>query len=118
MTASDSFIVNIGGSAEAILSRRKPKTRHNINLAQRKGVQVCAAPVEMLPIFYRLYRETALRNGFSMSELRYFSALLSACEKDQSDSRIVLLLARHNEDVLAGGIVAIPKTRAIFLHGA
>lgn len=118
MTVSDSFIVKIGGSEEEILSRMKPKTRYNINLARRKGVEVRIAPIEKLPIFYRLYRETASRNGFSMSEFSYFSALFSAHEKAQSGSEIVLLLATHNQDVLAGAVVAISKTGAIFLHGA
>lgn len=118
MTVSDSFIVNIGGSEEEILSRMKPKTRYNINLARRKGVQVRIASPERLPIFYRLYRETASRNGFSTSEFTYFSALFSAHEKVQSGSETVLLLATHNQDVLAGAVVAISKTGAIFLHGA
>jgi lipid II:glycine glycyltransferase (peptidoglycan interpeptide bridge formation enzyme) len=118
MTITDNFIVRIGGSEEEILSRMKPKTRYNINLARRKGVQISMAPAEKLPIFYQLYRETALRHGFPISEFRYFSALFSAQEKERSDFEIVLLLATHNQDVLAGAIIAISKTRAIFLHGA
>jgi hypothetical protein len=118
MTFTDSFLVHIGGGEEELLSRMKPKTRYNIRLAQRKGVQVCIAPVEKLPIFYRLYRETALRNRFSISEFRYFSALFSASGKEQSDSDVLLMLATHDGDVLAGAVMAISKTRALFLHGA
>lgn len=118
MTVADSFIVKLGGNEEEIRARMKPKTRYNINLAHRKGVQVSIAPIEKLPIFYRLYRETALRKGFSPSDFGYFSALFSANEKKQPDLETVLLLATHNHDVLAGAVVAISKTRAIFLHGA
>lgn len=118
MTVTDSFVVHIGGAEEELLSRMKPKTRYNIRLAQRKGVQVCIAPAEKLPNFYRLYRETALRNRFSISEFRYFSALFSASGKDQPDSDVVLLLATHDRDVVAGAVMAISKTRALFLHGA
>lgn len=117
MTVSDSFIVRIEGTEEEILSRMKPKTRYNINLARRKGVEVHIAPVEKLPVFYRLYQETALRNGFPASEFRYFSALFSARERGQSDLEVVLLLATHNHVALAGAVIAISKTGAIFLHG-
>ncbi|KJS29937.1 MAG: peptidoglycan bridge formation protein FemAB [Desulfatitalea sp. BRH_c12] len=118
MTVTHSSIVDIRDSEEQILARMKPKTRYNIKLARQKGIRVCVATVDALPVFYRLYRETALRNGFFMGEYRNFLALFSAGAQSRSGSEIVLLLATHNREVLAGAIIAISEKGAIFLHGA
>ena len=118
MIAADTLIVDIGISEQEILSRMKPKTRYNIRLAERKGVRVEAASPDRLRTFYRMYGETAKRNHFHLSDYRDFSALFAPGAQAGTSCKTVLLLATHDQDVLAGAIVAISSGRATFLHGA
>ena len=55
-----------------ILDRMKPKTRYNIRLARRKGVNVRAVGIEGLDVWYELYMETALRNGLYINGKELF----------------------------------------------
>ncbi len=118
MTVADTIVVDMRPSEEAIRARMKPKTRYNIGLARRKGVKVFEASTQMLPAFHELYRQTAIRNGFSICEYQHFCALFAAHEKDPFNSEILFLLATHQDDLLAGAIVAISGRRAVFLYGA
>lgn len=117
VTVANTCVIDLDGDEEYLLSRMKPKTRYNIRLAERKEVRVQIAPVDQLPIFYRLYCQTAQRNGFQAGEYHYFSALFSAREKQPTSPEILLLLATHKQDVLAGAIVALSEKGALFLHG-
>ena len=118
VTVSSTCVIDLDGDEESFVSLMKPKTRYNVRLAERKGVRVHIAPVDKLPTFYQLYCQTAQRNGFHASEYHYFSTLFSAKEKQRSAPEILLLLATHKQDVLAGAIIALSEKRALFLHGA
>jgi lipid II:glycine glycyltransferase (peptidoglycan interpeptide bridge formation enzyme) len=118
VTVANTCVIDLDGEEDHLLSRMKPKTRYNIRLAERKGVRVQLAPVDKLPIFYQLYCQTAQRNGFHPSDYQYFSALFSEKGKQSSMPEIILLLATHQRDALAGAIIALSEKRALFLHGA
>ena len=118
VTVANSFVIDLDGDEAHLLGRMKAKTRYNIRLAERKGVRVEVAPKEQLPLFYRMYVQTAERNGFAMSDYRYFSALFDADRSLPTDPEVVLLLARHQGDPLAGAILVLSEQGALFLHGA
>lgn len=118
MSVADSYIVDISGTEKEILERMKSKTRYNLGLALGKGVKVDIAPVRELPVFYRLYLETARRKGFLIRDYQYFSTLFSSRDEKTDASEILLMLARHGKDVLAGAVVALTAKTAHFLHGA
>jgi lipid II:glycine glycyltransferase (peptidoglycan interpeptide bridge formation enzyme) len=118
MTVAHALLVDIRGSEAGILEHMKPKTRYNIGLALRKGVRVFRAGVDHMPLFYELYKETAARNGFDIGNEQHFSALFSPEKNPCDGSDVVLMLAAHGEDVLAGVIVTITGKNAYFLHGA
>lgn len=117
MTVAHSCVVDIADE-NRMLSRMKSKTRYNINLARRKGVQVKPGTVEDLPVFYELYRRTAERNGFRTAAYRFFEVLFPNDGDHREKSEIALLLATHGSDVLAGAIIAVCGKVALFLHGA
>lgn len=118
LTVSDALIVDLARAEKDILDSMKPKTRYNICLAQRKGVSVSKASVEMLPLFYNLYLQTARRNGFRSSAYRHFWALFSTPVPNPGSTEILFLLASRGKDILAGAIIAISERRAIYLYGA
>lgn len=118
LTVADTLVLDISGTSEEILSHMKPKTRYNIRLAERKGVRVFAATVDMLPVFYDLYRQTSERNGFFACEYKYFSALFTAVADRADTSEVHFLLATHKEHALAGAIITISGRTATYLFGA
>lgn len=68
-------IVSLEGSEEEILARMKQKTRYNIRLAERKGVTVRAASLDEMPLLYRMYAETSVRDGFVIRDEAYYTTL-------------------------------------------
>lgn len=117
VTVANTCVIDLDGDEAYLMSRMKSKTRYNIRLAERKGVRVQIVSPGQLPIFYRLYCQTAQRNGFQASDYQYFSALFSAKEQQGPTPEVLLLLATHNQDVLAGAIVTLSEQGALFLHG-
>ncbi len=118
MTVASSLVVDISRPEEEILAGMKAKTRYNIGLARRKGVVVTPASMDKLPSFYDLYRQTAKRNGFPSCDYRHFAALFQAHALKSNTSELHFLLAGHESDLLAGAIVALSGSNAVFLHGA
>jgi lipid II:glycine glycyltransferase (peptidoglycan interpeptide bridge formation enzyme) len=69
---ANTLLLDLQRSEEALLKGMKQKTRYNIRLAARKGVTVRTASVEELPLLYRMYAETALRDGFTIRHRAYY----------------------------------------------
>jgi lipid II:glycine glycyltransferase (peptidoglycan interpeptide bridge formation enzyme) len=119
MQPASTVIVDIAPPADAILSALKPKTRYNIRLAAKKGVVVEEGSAGDLDAWYELYRETAQRDRIGIHARRYYAGLLDAARAESvQGARVLLLVARHEGDLLAGNIVAFWKDRAVYLYGA
>jgi len=112
---SDTMMVNLCGSEEEILSRMHPKTRYNIRLALRHGVEVREGSLEDLPVFYELYRQTARRNGITLHDISFFQPFFQA--KDD-DAGFKLLVASLDGQPLSSMFLTYSDTRATYLFGA
>jgi peptidoglycan pentaglycine glycine transferase (the first glycine) len=55
-----------------MLARMKQKTRYNVRLAQKKGVTVRVGTRADLPMLYKMYAETSVRNGFVIRDESYY----------------------------------------------
>ncbi len=73
----NTVILDLNGDEEHWLARMKQKTRYNIRLAQKNGVQVKKATLEDLPLIYRMYAETANRDGFIIRPEDYYLGVWS-----------------------------------------
>jgi peptidoglycan pentaglycine glycine transferase (the first glycine) len=58
---------------ETLLARMHQKTRYNIRLAERKGVDVSEAVETEWPMIYKMYAETATRDGFVIRPWEYYN---------------------------------------------
>ena len=117
----DTVIISLKENEEDILSRMKSKTRYNIRLSFRKGVVVQKAGLEALDEWYRLYKETSLRDKITIHSKEYYRKIfeLSGEEPDSLEKQeIVLFKAVYNDQMLAGIIVAYYGSRATYLYGA
>ncbi|MHB8776639.1 MAG: lipid II:glycine glycyltransferase FemX [Anaerolineales bacterium] len=68
----NTVLVDLTAAEDEILMRMKPKTRYNVRLAEKKGVAVRAGRVDDLPMLYKLYAETSVRDGFVIRDENYY----------------------------------------------
>ncbi len=116
---SNTVIVDLNTQESNILERMKPKTRYNIHLSLRRGVNVRVAGLESIPVWYNLYRETARRNNFFLHSEEYFRIALTERASDtQSPAEVTLLIAEYNNTPLAAMFLVITDKRATYLYGA
>ena len=71
----NTVLIDVTSSEEEMLARMKPKTRYNVRLAEKKGVTVRAGTVDDLPMLYKMYAETSVRDGFVIRDLARDAAL-------------------------------------------
>ena len=60
---------------EELLERMKQKTRYNIRLAEKKGVSLRVGKLEDLPMLYKMYAETSVRDGFVIRDEGYYNTV-------------------------------------------
>ena len=68
----NSVIVDLRRSEEELLAAMKQKTRYNVRLAARRGVEIRFGSADDLDLLYRLYEETARRDDFVIRPLEYY----------------------------------------------
>ncbi|MGA7670598.1 MAG: peptidoglycan bridge formation glycyltransferase FemA/FemB family protein, partial [Nitrolancea sp.] len=104
---------NIDKSDDELLSAMKPKTRYNVRLAERRGVEVRRGGVRDVPIFYQLLAETAERDQFGIHGIEYFDDMMRVFGDD-----VALFLAEY-DGVPAAGLLALKTPEeAIYMYGA
>ncbi len=68
----NTVLIDLSATEEEILARMKPKTRYNVRLAEKKGVAVRVGGFEDLPMLYKMYAETSVRDGFVIRDENYY----------------------------------------------
>lgn len=116
---ASTVVVDLTPEPDGILSTMKSKTRYNIRLAERRGVEVMQGGPTDFDLWYELYRETARRDRIAIHAAGYYRALFEL-SADFAGRRpeIRLYMASHDGDLLAGVITAFYGRRATYLYGA
>jgi len=71
----NTVMLDLASSKEEMLACMKQKTRYNLRLAGRKGVTVRTGIVEDLPMLYKMYAETSVRDGFVIRDESYYQTV-------------------------------------------
>ena len=108
-----SLFLNLNLSEADLLKVMHPKTRYNIRLAKKKGVEIVQGAKKDLEDFWKLLKVTTNRDGFSGHSFVHYQNLLSV-----GKPAIELWLAKREDRVLAAGIFSFYQGRAVYLHGA
>jgi lipid II:glycine glycyltransferase (peptidoglycan interpeptide bridge formation enzyme) len=78
------------------------KTRYNIRLAERKGVEIISGnSKELMNTFYETYRDMSIRHGISYRPAEYFERMQEAFPEE---SIMRVDIAMHEGNVLSGAI--------------
>ncbi len=111
-------IVDLDAPEEELLACMKSKTRYNVRLAEKRGVEVDTAPATKLQEWYAMYLATARRDQIAIHPFAYYEKLFSLAARESSSLRLRLYLAHHQGDLLAGIIVGFSGAGATYLYGA
>ncbi len=101
---------------DALLKQMHQKTRYNIRLASRRGVEFRRMPVtpESVATFYDIMQDTAQRNEFAVHSLDYYADFLEIFGDDT-----LLLGAWNDEGTLTAVLIAATfGTEGIYMYGA
>jgi len=113
MQPKETFVIDIKKSEEQLLSEMKPKTRYNINLAQKKGIAINSS-IKYVDDFLRLVRMTAERKGIKFHPEDYYRKMIETIP----ENILKLYVAEYNNKVIAANLVVFSGKTAIYLHGA
>jgi lipid II:glycine glycyltransferase (peptidoglycan interpeptide bridge formation enzyme) len=128
----NTVLINLSPSEDELLARMKQKTRYNIRLAEKKGVTVRAGTKADLPLLYKMYAETSVRDGFVIRDESYYQTIWQTfmrSQVDKSESRKVgtfqpanlptcePLIAEVEGQPIAAIFIFYFARRAYYLHG-
>lgn len=116
---ADTVVLDLTLEEEALLSAMHKKTRYNIRLAEKKGVTVRRGTAGDLDAWYDIYRITAERDRIAPHSREYYKSLFAlAADYGAGAPQLILYLAEHEGELLAGNIVSRCGTAATYLYGA
>ncbi len=110
----NTFTLDLRASEDDLLARMKQKTRYNIRLAERRGVSVRRGGLDDLDLLYRMYAETALRDGFAIRPAAYYR---QAWGTFIADGLAQPLVAEVEGQAVAGLVVYRYGATAWYLYG-
>jgi lipid II:glycine glycyltransferase (peptidoglycan interpeptide bridge formation enzyme) len=107
------ILVDLAGTDDDILGCMKQKTRYNLRLAQKKGLQVEQSTD--IAAFYQLMQVTGQRDVFAVHSQAYYQR---AFDLFSPGDQCNLLLATFEGELLGGLMVFIHGSRAWYFYGA
>lgn len=100
---------------DELLKQFSEKTRYNIKLATKKGVQVrYSRDKEDLKIFYDLYKTTTIRDKIGCRPYEYFERMLDSYDENE----IRVYIASHENDNLSSAIALNYGGKMFYIYGA
>lgn len=110
----NTIFLDLSLETDELLSRFKQKTRYNIRLAEKKGVQIRQGMEEDLPFLYQMYAQTALRDGFAIRSRDYYLKVWSTL---MNTGMAIPLIAEVNGVAVSAMIIFIFAERAYYFYG-
>ncbi len=117
----NTVLVDLQEDEEQLLERMKSKTRYNIRLSSRKGIQVRLGNSLDLDLLYRMYARTSIRGGFTIRGEDYYLPLWQAFIQNEGgeehDPVAQPLIAEYEGEAVAGAVIFKFGDRAWYVHG-
>ena len=112
-------IIDISNTEEEILANMKQKTRYNIKLAKKKGVEIEIYKfsdknfLSMLDEFYDTVNNTASRKKVVFHKKDHYLNMFRAIPEEN----ISLYIAKYKGECVAGSIMLFYNNTGTYLHG-
>lgn len=108
------FVLDISKNEEQLLAEMKSKTRYNIGIAKKKGVEVVIGREEYLEDFLRLTKEMAQRQGITSHPEAYYRHMLKTFPTEM----LKIYAAKYQGKIIAAHLMLFNGKYATYLHGA
>ena len=110
------YRIDLSKTEQELLSQMKIKSRYNVRLAIRKGVEVSQRnSLDDLVIFYKMLRRTSARKNFAIRGFSYFSTIW----KEMATHGLAeLFFATYQDRILAGALVFVFGKICWYMYGA
>jgi lipid II:glycine glycyltransferase (peptidoglycan interpeptide bridge formation enzyme) len=112
----NTVLVDLNPSEEEMLGRMKQKTRYNIRLAEKKGVSLRVGTLDDLPMLYKLYAETSVRDGFVIRDEGYYKTAWTLF-MSSSEPTCEPIIAEVDGEPVAAIFVFYFAGRAYYVYG-
>jgi lipid II:glycine glycyltransferase (peptidoglycan interpeptide bridge formation enzyme) len=106
-------VISLDGTDDELLGRMKQKTRYNIHLAEKKGIEVRSS--DDIQTFHNMSEITGKRDRFGVHSLNYYNKVL---ELFKPAGHADLLMAYYEDHPVAGLIVFGIGDMAWYMYGA
>ncbi|GAB4448895.1 MAG: peptidoglycan bridge formation glycyltransferase FemA/FemB family protein [Anaerolineales bacterium] len=119
----NTVLIDLTASEQELLARMKQKTRYNIRLAEKKGVSLRTGSLEDLPMLYKMYAETSVRDGFVIRDEGYYRTVWQMFMANQfpipnfQSPHAESLIAEVNSEPVAAIFVFYFAGRAYYVYG-
>lgn len=112
---AQTIMLDLKKSEEEILAGMKSKTRYNIRLAKKKGVDIVESrDPKDFRIFSDLVETTSKRDKVASHPASYYIKMIETI----GDSALKLYLAKYKNKTIAGVLISFSGKVATYLHGA
>ncbi|NOT06265.1 MAG: peptidoglycan bridge formation glycyltransferase FemA/FemB family protein [Anaerolineales bacterium] len=113
----NTVLIDLSASEEEMLARMKPKTRYNVRLAEKKGVSLRVGTLEDLPMLYKMYAETSVRDGFVIRDEEYYKTAWGIFMRSSGQPSAVPLIAEVDGEPVAAIFLFMFAGRAYYVYG-
>ncbi len=110
----NTVLIDLRKSEDELLATMKQKTRYNIRLAERKGVNIRLGNENDLGLLYQMYASTSMRDNFVIRSKAYYTQLWRTF---MAAGMAAPLIAEFENDTIAAVFVFHFNGYAIYLHG-
>jgi len=130
------LILDLSKDEKDLLADMHQKTRYNIRLAEKKGVEITEALENDFEEFWKLMEETNKRDGFRLHSKEYYYKMLNFNKNTsrnkpthrQADTdinkleiknlKLKLFLAKYKEKIVSANIISFFGDTVTYMHGA
>lgn len=115
----NTVLLDLSASEEEMLARMKPKTRYNIRLSEKKGVSLRVGSTDDLPMLYKMYAETSVRDGFVIRDENYYMTVWKLFMQStvHGQPSAVPLIAEVDSEPVAAIFLFMFAGRAYYVYG-
>jgi len=111
---SKTRILDLNKSEAELLKDMHSKTRYNIRLAKRKGVEIVRAEGENdFETFINLLKTTGERNKFSLHKQKHYKNIY-----ENGKDKVKIFFAKHGDDIISTAMFSFFGDTVTYMHGA